>query len=356
MFESLPDLHWCESMLELNKALSPTIEEASIIYILTDENVYNIWGNDLVESCSSLAHSNFIVVPAGEQCKTWDILGHVIGQLTEDAADRKSVLINFGGGTITDLGGLVASIYKRGIDFVHIPTTLMGMIDAAIGGKNAINFETTKNCIGTFQHPDSLIIAPFLLTDLPQKEILSAFAEMLKHALIADESLWKSLCNLDNISIQTLAPFIKRNIQIKNKIVLQDPYEENIRKFLNFGHTLGHVFESHGIITQKNWSHGQCVAWGMELASIISTEVGKLNPNMANEIIENLISWYGTPPDLNHQVWSTYIFNDKKTEFGEIKMILLDNIGYPSKDNIVSLETILESQSKLKSSFQHELE
>jgi 3-dehydroquinate synthase len=331
-----PNISWEVELENLFHSIQEEIEQASSIYILIDEKVSEIWLNDLLEQCPQIAQANIIEIPEGEACKEWEILHHVWEQWIEDKADRNALVINIGGGSTTDLGGLAASLYKRGISFVNVPTTLTGMVDAAIGGKTAINFHHIKNSIGTFQDADQLIVCPLFLESLSEEELLSGFAEMIKHSLIADESLWEAYNELEEISAATITPFIKRNIQIKNHIVFEDPFEENIRKQLNFGHTLGHALESYWLEKQQPCSHGYCVALGMKYATELSIE---LEEETKSEIVNFLDEIFPTPNPMPH--WDdllVYLNQDKKNQKGNLQFTLLAEIGQAVHDQSVTWE------------------
>lgn len=325
--ENHPYIHWQQNIAELFTPIQDELTEATAIYLLTDNQVSQFWLNTLLENCEILKHAHVIELPAGEEAKEWEVLHQILQQLIEDKADKKAWLINLGGGVITDIGGLIASIYKRGISFVHIPTTLMGMIDAAIGGKNGINFGGSKNMIGTFQEPDALLLYPGFLDTLPEKEILSGFAEMLKHALIKDESLWEALSDLDEIDATHLKAFIRRNIQIKNQIVFSDLYEEDTRKLLNFGHTFAHAYEAWGIENQKDFSHGYCVAQGMKFANYISQTKNLLNEESAQDINDFLEEIFPAQPFPSLAEILTHLSQDKKREGAILQYTLLEEVG-----------------------------
>ena len=323
-----PSIHWAEDLTGLFTPFAQSMSEYSKIYLLIDEQVSGIWLNDLLEQCPELHHANVMEIPHGEEGKDWDILKHILDQWVEDAADRQSLIINIGGGATTDLGGFAASIYKRGLDFFHVPTTLMAMVDASLGGKNGINFQGVKNIVGTFEAPNELIICPIFLTSLPDDALLSGMAEMLKHGLIKDQALWEALTSLDEITAESLTPFIQRNIQIKLSIVEDDPFEHGQRKLLNFGHTIGHAIESHSLDNGLDYSHGQCVAWGMIFACLVSQSDELLNHDVAEEIIENLLDLYPLPSILPH--WDDlgkYLIQDKKNQDGKLQFTLIKSIG-----------------------------
>ncbi len=323
-----PSIHWAENLTELFTPFAQPMSEYSKIYLLIDEQVSSIWLNDLLEQCPEIHEANVMEIPSGEEGKDWDILKHILDQWVEDAADRQCLIINIGGGATTDLGGFAASIYKRGLDFFHVPTTLMAMVDASLGGKNGINFQGVKNIVGTFEAPNELIICPTFLSSLPDEALLSGMAEMLKHGLIKDQALWDALIALDEISAETLTPFIQRNIQIKLQIVEDDPFENGQRKLLNFGHTIGHALESYSLEQNIQNTHGQCVVWGMIFACLISKSDELLNQDDAEEIIENLLDLYPLPALLPQ--WNElekYLIQDKKNQSGKLQFTLIKAIG-----------------------------
>lgn len=323
-----PSIHWAEDLTGLFTPFAQSMSEYSRIYLIIDEHVSGIWLNDLLEQCPELHQANVMEIPNGEEGKDWDILKHILDQWVDDAADRQSLIINIGGGATTDLGGFAASIFKRGLDYFHVPTTLMAMVDASLGGKNGINFHGVKNIIGTFEAPNELIICPIFLNSLPDEALLSGMAEMLKHGLIKDQALWKALTSLDEITAESLTPFIQRNIQIKLQIVENDPFEQGERKLLNFGHTIGHALESYSLEQNIQTTHGQCVAWGMIFACLISKSDEFLNQDDAEEIIENLLDLYPLPSKLPH--WNDlekYLIQDKKNQSGKLQFTLIKAIG-----------------------------
>ena len=323
-----PSIHWAEDLTGLFTPFAQSMSEYSKIYLIIDEQVSAIWLNDLLEQCPEIHQANVMEIPNGEDGKDWDILKHILDQWVDDAADRQSLIINIGGGATTDLGGFAASIFKRGFDFFHVPSTLMAMVDASLGGKNGINFHGVKNIIGTFEAPNELIICPTFLTSLPDEALLSGMAEMLKHGLIKDQALWEALTSLDEISAETLTPFIQRNIQINLQIVEDDPFEIGQRKLLNFGHTIGHALESYSLEQNIQNTHGQCVAWGMIFACLISKSDELLNQDEAEEIIENLLDLYPLPSALPQwNVLEKYLIQDKKNQSGKLQFTLIKAIG-----------------------------
>lgn len=255
-------------------------------------------------------------------------------------ADRNALLINLGGGVITDLGGFAASTYKRGIKFINIPTTLLGMIDAAIGGKTGIDFGGGKNQIGTFAEAEEVVIDPVFLTTLPQRELLSGMAEMLKYGFIADANLLKS--NLENYQ-----QFISRCGEIKSEIVAQDPTEKDLRKVLNFGHTLGHAIESHCLTTDHPLLHGEAVALGMAAALWLSVKQCGLDKKVLKEYETQLPQLLSeaelnlTEADMDSIL--AYLVLDKKNKGEKPQFVLLEAVGKPVWDVEVDYDTIKRS-------------
>lgn len=270
-----------------------------------------------------------IEIEPGEGMKTIATCVELWTLLTEMGADRKSLLINLGGGVITDLGGFVASTFKRGIDFVHIPTTLLGMVDAAIGGKNGVDLGLLKNQVGTITNPKLLIIDSAYLATLPQREMRSGLAEMLKHGLIQDKNYWEQFLDLSQLDSSQLDTLIYRSVEIKNSIVTQDPTENGIRKALNFGHTLGHAIESHFLTTEKPLLHGEAIAIGMILEAYLSYEKGLLSKEDYHQIKYVLSDLFEvvTMTQNDIDVLLEYMIHDKKNEYGKVQFALLEGIG-----------------------------
>lgn len=265
--------------------------------------------------------------------------------LTELGADRKSLIINLGGGVITDLGGFIAATYKRGIDFIHIPTTLLGMVDAAIGGKNGIDLGPLKNQVGVIQSPQFLLIDTQFLATLPQREMRSGLAEMLKHGLIYDKNYWEKFLDLNALDTENLEDLIYRSVEIKNAIVMQDPSENGIRKALNFGHTMGHAIESHFLETTNPILHGEAVAIGMILESYLSKEKKLLSEAEYRQIKATIKNLYDTVSFTDNDIESILqlLIHDKKNEYGKVQFALLDGIGKTSISQRVENDTIRAS-------------
>lgn len=272
-----------------------------------------------------------IEMESGETSKNIETCVLIWEALTSLGADRKSLLINLGGGVVTDIGGFVAATFKRGIDFVHIPTTLLGMVDAAVGGKNGVDLGVLKNQIGLLTVPMMLLIDPLYLSTLPKNEMRSGLAEMLKHGLIFDEQYWNKFLQLHDLTQEDLNELIYESVVIKNRIVTQDPTENGIRKALNFGHTLGHAIESYFLEHPGKQAllHGEAVAAGMILESYISWQKNLLSEESFHQI-KYVIGEYFERISFDEQdiaAIQELLVHDKKNEYGIIQFALLNGIG-----------------------------
>ena len=256
-------------------------------------------------------------------------------------------MINIGGGMITDLGGFVAATYKRGIDFVNIPTSLLAMVDASVGGKNGVNLESLKNMVGTFTQPQMVIVDVDYLASLPGNQMRSGLAEMFKHGLIADLSYWNKLKDLSELTTNDLELLIYHSVSVKNEIVKQDPEEKNVRKLLNFGHTLGHVIESYSLKSSNinPLLHGEAVAIGMILEAYISYKKGLLTKSSYLEIKETLNLMYQSIVfnENDIELCTSLLIHDKKNENGTIMFTLLQEIGQGIINQSVESELIKEA-------------
>jgi 3-dehydroquinate synthase len=317
--------------------------------ILIDENVAVHWSEFFVTNFDFLHRAEIIEIPAGEENKTLDICNSVWEALSEYEINRNDVILNIGGGMITDLGGFVASTFKRGLNFVNIPTSLLAQVDASIGGKTGIDLGPYKNQIGLFSEPDFVFIDSGLLSTLPHDQILSGYAEMLKHGLIADADYWNALRiqNLENTA--ELLPFIRRSVELKKSIVEQDYKEQGIRKTLNFGHTIGHALEGYFLQKENPMLHGHAVGLGMIAEAYISQKTKLITESEFQEIKSTLLPLYGNAlaEQPEPSVLLKLISNDKKNTADAINFSLLKSIGNSVYDQAVSTELILESFSEI---------
>ena len=272
-----------------------------------------------------------IEIECGESYKSIETCVQIWNVLTELGGDRKSLIINLGGGVVSDLGGFIASVFKRGIDFINVPTTLLGMVDAAIGGKNGIDLGNLKNQIGTISNPQMVVIDSRFLETLPRKEMRSGLAEMLKHGLIYDKSYWEQFLDLSEIDFADFDQLIYDSIQIKNKIVMQDPTENGIRKALNFGHTLGHAIEGYFLdnVNKRCLLHGEAIAAGMILESYISLKkelITTADYIQIKTVIKDIFDDINFDDEDLSPIMELLI-HDKKNEYGTVQFALLNGIG-----------------------------
>ena len=310
------------------KALNEQIKIAkySSIFIIVDEHTNEYCLSKFLPNIATEIAIEIIEIEAGEEIKNITTCVEIWSILSDLGADRKSLIINLGGGVITDIGGFIASTFKRGIDFINVPTTLLGMVDASIGGKNGVDLGNLKNQIGAINVPKMLLIDTDFLETLPQREMRSGLAEMLKHGLIYDKKYWEEFLDLSKIDFADFDALIYRSIEIKNEIVKQDPTENGIRKALNFGHTLGHGIESHFLASETPLLHGEAIAIGMILESYISKEKGLLSNDEFHQI-KYIISNIFEPHNFSEndiEVIQNLLIHDKKNEYGKVQFALLN--------------------------------
>ncbi|MBN1199991.1 MAG: 3-dehydroquinate synthase [Bacteroidales bacterium] len=326
-----------EGALEhLQKELKGFWKMKSQILILTDANTRRFCLPELLNRLPLLEEATVLSVDAGEEKKSLLIAEYLWKELGSHHADRASLLINLGGGMVTDLGGFVASAYHRGISTIHLPTTLIGQIDAAIGGKTGVNINSLKNQVGTFYSPHGVYVWPGFLITLPMAQVRSGLAEVAKAALIQDEQFWRWLTRkplLQILEIPFTEPFWKevllRSIRIKMDIVKQDPFERNRRKLLNFGHTIGHAIESFSLRRETLVLHGDAVAAGMLCEGFLSLHKTALDPLQLEEMIRWILPGFGKFPLLeeNGAAYLDLMQHDKKNRQQEIRFTLLSGIG-----------------------------
>ena len=313
--------------------------------IIVDENTFQHCLPLLIGSVEPLQEADFIEVPVGEECKSLEVVSQVWQTLLEGEADRQHVIVNLGGGSVCDLGGFVAAGYKRGIRHIHVPTTLLGMVDAAIGGKTAIDFGGVKNSIGHFYPAVFTVIDPTFLKTLPQEELLNGQMEMVKTAAVTDPELYKKIISIFNFQFS----IIKEVSRIKSRVVKADPYDHSIRKILNFGHTFGHAIEVY-----RGLPHGVAVGIGMKAAMYLSTK--KLG--LQEEVYTTYSHWLKeqlsrftfhlspfTLKDIEQML--PLLHQDKKNTAGSLRCVLLQELGAPVIDVEVSDNEVRDAFLKL---------
>ena len=272
---------------------------------------------------------NIISIPAGELNKNIDTCQEIWQQMMDLKTDRNSLMINLGGGVIGDMGGFCAGTFKRGIQFIQVPTTLLSQVDASIGGKLGIDFAEIKNSIGLFRNPGAVFIDPIFLKTLPKREIRSGFAEVIKHSLINDTAQWIQLRQIDTLEQVNWTKIIAPSLKIKQRIVETDPFEKGIRKALNFGHTIGHAVESYFLKSEHPLLHGEAIAIGMVCESFISEKLIGLSPDSTQQItaIINRIFGKTTIPSNTYPTLIDLMYNDKKNEGKGINFSCISPIG-----------------------------
>ena len=298
-------------------------------YIICDEHTFEFCLPTLLFHSPLLNEAEIIELESGEDKKTLETCLQVWGALTDTGADKKSLIINLGGGVISDLGGFVASTYKRGIDCINIPTTLLSMVDASVGGKTGVDFEGIKNHIGTTAEPKGIYINPTFLETLSERQIKNGFAEIIKIALIADLDFWKELKKLKTVTQFSSEKIITRAVELKNTIVKKDLYEKNSRKSLNFGHNIGHALESALIKQGKDILHGEAIAAGMIMETELALKLKRIAAKEQKEITDYIRSIY-KPIKISKETESQllqYILHDKKNEGNNLCFALPKGIG-----------------------------
>ncbi|MFK7748188.1 MAG: 3-dehydroquinate synthase [Kordia sp.] len=319
----------------------------SKIFILVDTHTHAHCLSYFMSNLQTETPIEVIEISAGEIHKNIETCTGVWNALSELNADRKSLLINVGGGVVTDLGGFVASTFKRGISYINVPTSLLAMVDASVGGKTGVDLGTLKNQIGVINIPEMVFIDTSFLNTLPANEMRSGLAEMLKHGLIYDEAYWKKMIDLSNFTIEDLDALIYDSVLIKNTVVTEDPKENGLRKILNFGHTLGHAIESYLLTheTKEALLHGEAIAVGMVLAIYISNKQEGFPTEKLTEIKRVILDMYGKVlfEDADYEVIIDLMKYDKKNSHGNINFVLLNDIGAPVLDRIVPNTTIIEA-------------
>ncbi len=334
----------------MSEKLKNNISTASRVFILTDENVAPFW---LPETEYWLNSENAIeiVIKAGERHKNLQTVQRIWKTLMKHCADRNALLINLGGGVITDLGGFAASTYKRGIKFINIPTTLLAMVDAAIGGKTGIDFGGGKNQIGTFAEAEEVIIDTVFLSTLPRRELLSGLAEMLKYGFISD-------ANLLNTNLENYQDYILRCGEIKRGIVAHDPTEKGLRKVLNFGHTIGHAIESHCLTTIHPLLHGEAVAMGMAAALWLSVKQCGLEKKVLNNYEKQLPILLSEAEmnltEADKEPIFSYLALDKKNKGEQPQFVLLEAVGNPVWDVEVDTEEVRSALAYIINKVSHQ--
>jgi 3-dehydroquinate synthase len=328
----------------LEEYLENTIH--SKVFILVDSNTKKYCLPIFKKIVSKAESFEVIEIPAGEIYKNLDTCLNIWTSLTELSADRKSILINLGGGVVTDMGGFVASTFKRGIKFINIPTTLLSMVDASVGGKTGVDLGVLKNQVGLFSNPEMVIIDPVYLKTVSEREIRSGLAEIIKYGFTFDKTIWEKIKQLKEINYKVIDDLIHRSVEIKNDVVLIDPREENIRKSLNFGHTIGHAIESYFLESDDKvaLTHGEAVAAGMIIELYFSSQLFDFPMEYTNDLKTFVFQFYGKF-NIKASDFSPIIDLmkfDKKNVNGNVNFVLLDQMESCKIDIQVGKELLNE--------------
>lgn len=328
--------------MELQNILFNTRKNILVQHL--DEGVFLLCDEHTKQHCLPLFQKNYLPntevfsyeIASGEKSKTLHNTGRVWEWLMDNGASRKSTFVALGGGMVTDMGGFVASTFKRGMDLMLAPTTLLAMVDAAIGGKTGINWGSIKNQIGTFYEPTNIVVDTEFLTSLPKREWMAGFAECLKHGLIADAAYWQWMNGTRNFEDKKeTAELVLRSIQVKTTIIQQDYRETGLRKALNFGHTIGHAVEAASLgHLSGHLLHGEAVVIGMLAEAFISQQQGLLSPVALKEIQQSLVAFYHFPgcAEMDVRECIDLMRFDKKNDSNGINFTLLQDIGCAKVD------------------------
>ncbi len=340
---------------DLNKDLSEILSRLSFdkLFLLTDENTERLC-YPLVKDNAQIAKAGKIIIKAGDDNKNIETLSSIWKYLSENGATRHSLLINLGGGMLTDIGGFAAASFKRGIKCINIPTTLLGAVDAAVGGKTGINFNGLKNEIGAFAPAETVLIDSAFFKSLDHQNFLSGYAEMIKHGLIDSDKEWLATMSFDTeeIDYEKLKQLVVDSVGVKERIVEIDPFEKGIRKALNLGHTIGHAFESMSYELNKPVQHGYAVAWGIICELYLSHRFcGFPKEKMYKTIYFIKDNYHGFYFDCNHyERLYEYMKHDKKNESDTVNFTFLSDVGKIEINQTASKEDIFDAIDFLRES------
>ena len=340
---------------DLNKDLSDILSRLSFdkLFLLTDENTEKLC-YPLVKDNAQIAKAGKIIIKAGDDNKNIETLSSIWKYLSENGATRHSLLINLGGGMLTDIGGFAAASFKRGIKCINIPTTLLGAVDAAVGGKTGINFNGLKNEIGAFAPAETVLIDSAFFKSLDHQNFLSGYAEMIKHGLIDSDKEWLATLSFDpeEIDYEKLKQLVVDSVGVKERIVEIDPFEKGLRKALNLGHTIGHAFESMSYELNKPVQHGYAVAWGIICELYLSHRFcGFPKEKMYKTIYFIKDNYHGFYFDCDHyERLYEYMKHDKKNESDTVNFTFLSDVGKIEINQTASKEDIFDAIDFLRES------
>ena len=323
------------------------------LFVLTDSNTEKLCFPHISQN-ERVTKASRIIIKAGDNNKNLESLAQIWEHLSKHGATRHSLMINLGGGMLTDIGGFAAATFKRGIKFINIPTTLLGAVDAAVGGKTGINFTGLKNEIGAFAPAETVLIDSVFFKSLDHQNLLSGYAEMIKHGLIDSDKVWTDTISFDTQSIDydKLRELTVESVAVKERIVEEDPYEHGIRKALNLGHTIGHAFESLSYEINKPIQHGYAVAWGIICELYLSLKICNFPQDKLRRTVHFIKeNYHGFLYDCDqYERLYEYMKHDKKNESDTINFTLLSNVGEIEINQTASKEDIFESIDFLRES------
>ena len=334
------------ALSNLNRVLRGAKYADAKFFIFLDENSYNNCMPLLINRVTAFENAEFMEVPVGEEAKTLEIAGQLWGALLESGADRNAVIVNLGGGCVSDLGGFVAAGYKRGIRTINIPTTLVGMVDAAIGGKTAINVEGSKNQVGFFHQPEVVCVESAFLDTLPDKEMKAGLFELLKTLALSNPMMYKALLkDIQSGNVGISDELLRECGCFKSAVVKQDPNDHGIRKMLNLGHTFGHAIEAYAMDRGGDMAHGEAVGLGMCCAMYLSCKLLGFSEEDYRDWCEAVRSLTKMPKYTlkDTEALLALMRQDKKNEGGEIICVLLQEIGCPVIDFSVEENLVREA-------------
>ncbi|UCE93045.1 MAG: 3-dehydroquinate synthase [Flavobacteriaceae bacterium] len=318
----------------------------SKVFILVDTNTEKYCLSGFLDRAQIDENFEVIQIQAGEEFKHIVTCNYLWNTLSEKGADRKSLMINLGGGVITDMGGFVASTFKRGIKFINIPTTLLSMVDASVGGKTGVDLGVLKNQIGLFSNPEMVLVDMKFLKTVSDREMRSGLAEIIKYGFTFDKELWDTIKVFTKIDLDKINHLVHRSVEIKNEVVLKDLLENNLRKSLNFGHTIGHAIESYFLESEdkQNLTHGEAIAAGMVIELFYSSKVFDFPLSLTESLRSFVMDFYG-PVELESKDFGAIVDLmkfDKKNVSGKVNFVLLDAIENCKLDIQLSPELIEE--------------
>lgn len=319
-------------------------QSAGGVFILSDRNTFQNCYPVLLKNLPELALNPVFTIEPGEGSKVLPVLGQIWNWLMTSGAGKDSLLINLGGGVISDLGGFAAATFKRGIPFMNIPTSLIGQADAAIGGKTGININGVKNQAGIFTNPHAVVIFPGFLESLPVLHFRSGYAEIIKAALLSGGELWKAVKSMTDIKLPDVNKLIMYAVEFKCNIVVEDPHEKSRRKVLNFGHTIGHALESfYNRPGKEGLLHGDAIAAGIICEAFLSAQTKGLPRNELQEIVSLIRSSYNPVLVPDFEEMQDILYQDKKRTFEGLNFSLLESIGKPAINCIADKSAVLGS-------------